>query len=124
MVYILPYSYLIVWVSHRSSRFVVVQVHLLPQGPATLSRVHELSGELVAEANVVGAAAPLPVSDAGGGDGPRVGVGAAAGLMAVVARAGLYAALAAGACNRVRHRRTRDGVDERCLSTTCNKPHQ
>lgn len=124
MVYILPYSYIIVWVSHRSSRFVVVQVHLLPQGSAALSRVHELSGELVAEADVVGAAAPLPVSDAGGGDGPRVGVGAAAGLMAVVARAGLYAALAAGACDRVRHRCTRDGVDERCLSTTCNKAHQ
>lgn len=100
-----------------------MQVHLLPQGPATLSRVHELSGELVAEADVVGAAAPLPVSDAGGGDGPRVGVGAAAGLMAVVARAGLYAALAAGACDRVRHCRTRDGVDERGLSTACNKQH-
>lgn len=98
-----------------------MQVHLLPQGPATLSRVDELSGELVAEADVVGAATPLPVSDAGGGDGPRVGVGAATGLMTVVARAGLDAAFAAGPCDCVRHCGTRDGVDERRLSTTCNR---
>lgn len=112
---------LLIVITHRSPCFIVVKVHLLPQGSAALPRVDELSGELVAEADVVWAAAPLPVADARSGAWPRVGVGSTTSLVAVVACTRLYAALAARPCDRVRNRSTRDGVDERRLSTSCNK---
>lgn len=93
-----------------------MQVHLLPQGPPSLPGVYELPGKLVAEADVVGASAPFPVSH----PGRRArGVGPSPGLVAVIAGAGLYAALATGPGDGVGHRRAGDGVDERRLSATC-----
>lgn len=93
-----------------------MDVHLLSEVATSLARVHELSRELESVAYVVRASSPLPVSQAGHGAvdkrRPR--------LVTVIARTRLDAALAAGPGYCVRHPRTRDGVDERRLSTTCN----
>lgn len=83
-----------------------MQVHLFPEVPAPLAGIDELPGEPEAVADVVGATAPFPVPDTG--RPPR--------LVRVVARAGLYAALAAGPRYAVRHRCARYRVDERRLS--------
>ena len=101
--------------TYRSACLVVVEVHLLAQVAAALAGVHEFSGELEAVADVVGAAAPLPVPQAvHGGDlgGP--------GLVAVVTRTGLYAALTARPGDGVRHAGARDRIYERRLSAPCN----
>lgn len=52
-------------VSHHSSGLVVVQVHLLALVPTAFSGVHKVPGEFDAEADVVRAASPLPVSSLG-----------------------------------------------------------
>lgn len=96
-----------------------MQIHLLPDIPPPFSRIDELPGELEAEADVVRAAAPLPVSDPRGapaGPGPR-GLDAP-GLVTIVARAGLYAALRTGASHCVRHSGAGDGVDEGGLAAS------
>jgi len=97
-----------------------VNVHLLPQIATPFSDIDELAGELEAVADVVGAAAPLPVAQAWHSNRdlwrPR--------LVTVVTRARLDATLAARPGYRVRHPRTHDGVDERRFSATCkNQGH-
>lgn len=104
--------------TYRSSGFVVVKIHLLSEAAPSFSGVDELPGELVAEADVVRTAAPLPVANAlrrrrG------AGVGRAPRLVTVVAGTRLDAALAARPRHGVRHRRAGDGVNERRLSTPC-----
>ena len=102
------------WTYHSAS-LVVVNVHLLSQIATPFSDIDELAGELEAVADVVGAAAPLPVAQAWHSNGdlwrPR--------LVTVVTRARLDATLAARPGYRVRHPRTHDGVDERRFSATC-----
>jgi hypothetical protein len=98
----------------HSASLVVVNVHLLPQIATPFSDIDELAGELEAVADVVGAAAPLPVAQAWHSNGdlwrPR--------LVTVVTRARLDATLAARPGYRVRHPRTHDGVDESRFSAT------
>lgn len=87
-----------------------MQIHLLTKIAAALAGVDEVSRELEAEPDVVRAAAPLPVTDAGhlagGGHLRRFG------MVAVVAGARLDGALCASARNRVGDRCAGDGVQK------------
>ena len=82
-----------------------MKVHLLPEVPAAFASIDELAGESEAVADVVAAAAPLPVAY----------TRRSSRLVRVIAGAGLYAALAAGSGDAVRHRGARYRVDERRL---------
>lgn len=104
-------------ITYHSAGLVVVQVHLLAQVAAALAGVDKVARELEAEADVVGAAAPLPVADAGHLAGRRHLRRLA--VVAVVAGARLDGALGAGARNRVGDRRTGDGVQEGGLAAAC-----
>lgn len=96
-----------------------MQVHLLSNIPSPLSSVDKLPGELEPEADVVGAAAPLPVPDSSRSPtGPGPSGLDAPGLVAVITRAGLYAALRTGASNRMSHSGAGDGVDKGGLTAT------
>lgn len=102
--------------TYPSPRFIVVQVHLLPEISSSFTGIHKLPAELEAEADVVRTSAPvhLPYSC------HRVVARhlRATPMVAVVAVAGLYGPLAARPGNGVRHCRTGYCVDKRCLSTT------
>jgi hypothetical protein len=101
--------------THRSASLVVVNVHLLAQISASFSDIHELTRELEAVADVVGATAPFPISQAWHSNGdmwrPR--------LVTVITRARFDATLAARPGYRVCDPRTHDGVDEGRFSATC-----
>lgn len=102
--------------TYHSASFVVMQIHLLPERPAPLAGIDELPAELDPVTDVVRAAAPFPVADAGHRGvvlclRPR-------GMMAVIAGAGLDRALGAGPGDGVRHRRACYRVDKRSLSAT------
>lgn len=92
----------------RSSGFVVVQIHLLPQISAALSRIDEFTGELEAVTDVVGTTTPFPVAN----------TGRCSRLMSVVAGAGLNASFAARSRYAVGHRGAGYRVDESGLPTT------
>lgn len=96
--------------TYRSTRFVVVQIHLLAQIPSPFAGVDEFAGELEAVADVVGTTTPFPVPH--GGWWSR--------LVGIVAGTRLDAALATRSRDAVSHSRAGDGVDEGGLSTTCN----
>lgn len=106
--------------TYRSSRLVVVQIHLLAQIAAAFPGVDELPREFEAEANVVGAAAPLPVADPGG-TGRRSPRLRRPRLVAVITGAGFDGAFAASSRHRVRYRCTGDGIDEPGFSTSCQR---
>lgn len=91
-----------------------MQVHPLAEAATSLAGVHEQSGELVPEVDVVRATAPFPVLDTGN----RILDVRATALMGGVARARLDQALGAGSGHRVRHPGAGDCVDERRLPET------
>lgn len=107
-----------------------MQVHLLPEVPASLTGIDEFPAELEPEPDVIGTASPIPLSDTGRGSGGRLrrrdGVRmdnrrrrpSGAAMPRIVAVARLYAALATSTRYCVRHRSTRYGVDEGGLATT------
>lgn len=95
-----------------------MQIHLLAQIASSLAGVHELARELEAEANVVGAAAPLPIPNAGHAASLMIGLRWTR-LVAVVAGAGLDGALAAGPGYRMGHSRAGDSIDEARLAAAC-----
>lgn len=105
-------------VTYRSARLIVVQIHLLAQIASTLAGVHEFARELETEPDVVRAAAPLPVPDAGNAARLMIGLRRAR-LVAVVAGAGLDGALAAGSRYRMGHSGAGDGIDEARLTAAC-----
>lgn len=102
--------------TYHSSSLVVMQIHLLPETPAPLPRVHELPAELEAEPDVVRTPSPLPVPNTPGHGVVSRNPGPAL-VVTVVAIARLNCALTAGPGHRVRHCRTGDGVDESRLTT-------
>jgi hypothetical protein len=104
--------------TYPSACFVVVEVHLLPDGLAPFPRVDEFPADREPESNVVRAAPPFEVPDSGDGSVPR-DLGPA--LVVRLAVASVDGALAAGPRNRMGHRRTRYGVDESRFSASCNK---
>lgn len=83
-----------------------MQVHYEQQVPSSFGRVHEDSREFVAELNVIGTAAPLPVEAVG----PPI--------VSIVTRTGLDQTLTAGPGDRVRHRCARYRVQECRFSAT------
>ena len=85
-----------------------MQVHHEPEISPSLHHVNEVLRELIAELDVVGAAAPLPVP---------VGV---PDRVVVPAGAGVDGAFTAGLGYGVGHRGAGDGVNECCFSTSCN----
>lgn len=89
--------------THQATSFVVVQVHGVAEVTSAFCGVDEGAGELDAEADVVGASAPLPVDSAG----PPV--------VAVVAAARLALAVGAGSGHGVRYASGSECVEERGL---------
>lgn len=106
-----------------------MQIHLLPQIPASLPGIHKLPAEFEAEFNVVRTSAPVPFTGArtsSGGGIADTGGGCAGYLrppsvVRVVAVAGAYGALAAGPGDGVCDGGTGYGVDESGFSATCNE---
>jgi len=108
------------WCTYRSARLIVVKIHLLAKIATTFAGVHELARELEAEANVIRASAPFPVPNSGHTARLMIGLWWAR-LVAVIAGAGLNAALAAGTSYRMGHSGTRDCIDEARLTAACKK---
>lgn len=105
-------------VTHRSARFVVVQIHLLPDVAAFLAGVHEFAWKFVSETDVVGAAAPFPVADTGDRVGRYV---SAAALVTDFTGTRFDAAFAAPSGDGVRNRRAGNCVDKRCFPAAWTK---
>lgn len=96
-----------------------MQIHLFAQIASALAGVHELARELEAEADVVGAAAPLPIPDAS--HAARLIGLRRARLMAVVTGAGLDGALAASSRYRMGYSCAGNGIDEARLTAACKE---
>lgn len=94
-----------------------MQVHLFAQRAAPLAGVDKVAGKLEAEADVVTAAAPLPVADAR--HHAHVVHLRFAVVVRVIASARLDRTFAARPRHTVRYRRAGDRVDKCRFTTTC-----
>lgn len=108
-------------ITYRTSRFIVVQVHFLAQTSTSLSGVDEFARKFESEADVVRAAAPFPISDAGHIVQRGFRRPLAFGLMTIIARTWLDAAFGTRSGNGVSDSCTRYCVNESCFPTSWNR---
>lgn len=104
--------------TYRTTRLVIVQIHLLAQIATTLAGIDKFAREFETESDVVRAAAPLPIPYARYATGLMIRLRRAC-LMTVVAGAGFDGALAAGTRNRVGHSGAGDRIDEARFAAAC-----
>lgn len=90
-----------------------MQIHLLPQIPASLARIHEIARELKPEQNIVRTSAPLPVAHIGHRSATRHLRRFA--MVTVVARARFDGALGARPGYRMGDRGTGDRIEKGCF---------
>lgn len=109
--------------TYRTTRLVVVQIHLLAQIASTFASIDKFTREFETESNVVRAAAPLPIPYSSDAAGLMIRLGGAC-LVTVVAGAGFDGALAAGAGNRVGHSGAGDGIDEARFAAACKEERE
>lgn len=109
--------------TYRTTRLVIVQIHLLAQIASTFPSIDKFAREFETESNVVRAAAPLPIPYSSDAAGLMIRLGGAC-LVTVVAGAGFDGALAAGAGNRVGHSGAGDGIDEARFAAACKRERE